>query len=679
MSTSQQVKEEDDLAFDGLLQHLRPTIENLFAAYGNVGGSIGVLKDGHQSFLDIGRQGIGNSEPEPDSITIYLISSMTKPIVALAMFILINDGQSQLSLDTPLMDVFPELVDSPTNFLQYADRHLNMADLLDLRSTFLTCTNLWESLNGEIPWQTIDPILSLLRELPANEEFIAGDFRHKRNYSNECFALASAVIERKTGIPWTSFVHKKIFEPLGMDRTFAAVPGVERLGGSVAFSKSHSARVEGTLQAVRSYSFDQTPSFRATLRLLQSEAFVPPEPVEVSPSQASWASDTGASTPMGEAAGIMSCTRDLLKFYRKFIDVYHMRAGKQSREGFGQLTEVERGMAAMQDLIGGRDPSCTYASGWNRVIIPSALHGDGLWSRWPGADGGNAPRVEKAIDEDHNRDKTRPGCEHADARRLEVNLAWLFLRDVFQRDRLDDGSSLALYHGGNMVGATSFCFLIPASEIAVVVLCNTRGFFLDAANLTCMLLTDIIFDYDVGGRSSGTRLARAFINESCRNTRTVAAFIAAQYISELVHYESRLANEYEIADPVQYASCVGTYQLTDGIFAVVSEGKVALEFQLYGKGFKYPMRVKVREPLIHSKSSGVHHDEKQVVMTFAIPMADLVPTGVGGSNRLDVDDFKIIFKRFNELGVPGEFTWDFSRHEGGRREDIAFRRVHSFC
>ncbi|KAK3693253.1 hypothetical protein B0T22DRAFT_532556 [Podospora appendiculata] len=410
---------------------------------------------------------------------------------------------------------------------------------------------------------TIEPILSLLRVLPANEEFTAGNFRHKCNYCNECFALAGAIIERTTGVSWASFVREKILDPLGMDRTFAAVTEEESLGKSVTFSKSHSARVESTLEALRSHSSRQAPAFRDILRFLQSEAFVAPEPVEVSPSQASWASNTGAPTHMGAAAGIMSCTRDLLKLY-KFIEVHHKRADGESGGDCRQLTEVERGMAAMQESIEARDPSCTYASGWNRVLVPSSLTGDGLWSRWPGAHGDNAPRVEKAVDEYYNRDKTRPGWTAS-----TTGQAWL---------------STMGQHGRG----TSFCFLIPESDVAVVVLCNIRGFYIDAANLTCMLIADILFGFDLGGRSNGTRLARAYINESCRSTRAMAPLIAAQYLSELVRYESRLANEYEIADPVQYATFVGTYQLTDGIFAVVSQGKTLLEFQLYGKGFKYP-------------------------------------------------------------------------------------------
>ncbi|KAK3946476.1 hypothetical protein QBC32DRAFT_358003 [Pseudoneurospora amorphoporcata] len=49
-------------------------------------------------------------------------------------------------------------------------------------------------------------------------------------------------------------------------------------------------------------------------------------------------------------------------------------------------------------------------------------------------------------------------------------------------------------------------------------------------------------------------------------------------------------------------------------------------------------------------------------MTFAQPMAELIPTGVGGTNRLKVEDFVVVFKRAKTGSIEWEgFEWNFAR------------------
>lgn len=56
-----------------------------------------------------------------------------------------------------------------------------------------------------------------------------------------------------------------------------------------------------------------------------------------------------------------------------------------------------------------------------------------------------------------------------------------------------------------------------------------------------------------------------------------------------------------------------------------------LVIQLYGAGYAYLLRM----------SRGLIDDE----MTFASSMTELLPTGVGGTNRLKVEDFQLEFRR----------------------------------
>jgi hypothetical protein len=44
-----------------------------------------------------------------------------------------------------------------------------------------------------------------------------------------------------------------------------------------------------------------------------------------------------------------------------------------------------------------------------------------------------------------------------------------------------------------MVGATLFVFIIPGLRLAVVVLCCTRSFYVDAANMFGLILADCLY------------------------------------------------------------------------------------------------------------------------------------------------------------------------------------------
>jgi len=273
--------------------------------------------------------------------------------------------------------------------------------------------------------------------------------------------------------------------------------------------------------------------------------------------------------------------------------------------------------------------------------------------RWPGADGDNAKRLEKVARELHADDALWP----------------FFLKD----DARKEEPRLVLSHGGNMVGATSFCMVDPQRRRAVVVLSNTRGYLVDVANFVGLLMS-----------SSGEPMFR----DQCDRVQELAHHVAASYLWDLYHYEESLRKAFpRLADPEAFGGCIGRYQLTEGIFATVSVGSSAtshnhtathvdvdetqpepcLVLRLYGSGYAYPLRV----------SRGTSDDDGvEVKMTFASSMRELLPTGVGGSNRLIVEDFLVTFQQ-RECSQFQEFVWVFDRG-GGRSANpsaFAFRRV----
>ncbi|KAL2166395.1 hypothetical protein VTG60DRAFT_2824 [Thermothelomyces hinnuleus] len=253
-----------------LLAPLAGVLEQLFRVSGNVGGSIGVLTNGEQHFLGIRSRGLDTPVP-PNEDTVYLISSLTKPLLGLAIAVLVDGDEYDVTFETPVQRFLPGL-DGKT-LLRHTSRAATIADFLDHRSEFLRTTNLWESLGGAIPWKTIEPILSLLRHLPLSDKFNSpSSFAFDRNYSNEAFALLTAVIEKATDTPWGRFVETGIH------------------------------------------------SFQAILQHLKSKPSTP-QPVKIHPSQVSSSSRTYNQTLLGAAAGVQSTASDLIKFYQKYLEM----------------------------------------------------------------------------------------------------------------------------------------------------------------------------------------------------------------------------------------------------------------------------------------------------------------------------------------------------------------------
>lgn len=620
------------------------TIKNLCERYGNVGLSAGIIEDGKTTDINFGTSdGFEGNTTSRD--TIFLISSMTKPIIALAVAIMSVDKDYRVNLATEVAQVFPEL--GTRTFLRHADRELTVADLLDNRTEFLRFTNLWESPNGDIPWTTMKPILSLLRHCPLNDKYRdSKDFVHARNYSNEGFALAAAVLEKSTRIPWAEFVRRRILLPLGMTSTFLGLTVDEERRVSGRMAKSFSVSAEGPLAdlwEIRKRGGSSEFKYADVHQYVKRE-FAGIESLPVPPSHASRATPQQEASPLAAAAGIMSTVSDLLKFYKKLIDVFHFPECRKSGLGQVSLSELERGMllvqSHIQDMMEGG--TCAYAAGWSTSILPWDSSQTSPTPRWPGGDGDNAKRLEKV------------------AREHEVGGAdaiWpFFLKD----DARKEEPRLVLSHGGNMIGATSFCMVDLQQRRAVVVLSNTRGYLVDVANFVGLLVS-----------SSGEPLFR----DKCNRVQSLADRVAASYLWDLFLYEESVRNNFPRPANVETfgASCIGRYQLTDGVFATVSVSDTVntqpcLVVQLYGAGYAYPLRV----------SCGDSDNGVEVKMTFASSMSELLPTGVGGSNRLAVEDFVVAFRR-KEQGQFQELVWVFDRGGGKSTNSsvFTFRRVKS--
>jgi CubicO group peptidase (beta-lactamase class C family) len=164
----------------------------------------------------LGSTGLRNathSEPFLPGDTIHL-GSDTKAMTAILIGRLIDSGQ--LTFDTPMRDIFPDL-----------------AGTMDSQMAAITVRNLlnhnaglrhdldWWKLAGTRQSLAAQRRMAVEQALSAPPATPIGSFA----YSNVGYVLLGAIIEAKTGKPWEDVIRQEIFRPLGMSSAGFGPPG----------------------------------------------------------------------------------------------------------------------------------------------------------------------------------------------------------------------------------------------------------------------------------------------------------------------------------------------------------------------------------------------------------------------------------------------------------------------
>jgi D-alanyl-D-alanine carboxypeptidase len=161
---------------------------------------------------------------QPDSV--FRIGSVTKQFTAAALLTLVESGR--VSLDGPLSNYLPDFPEG--------DR-ITIRQLLNHTSGIRNYFNMdgSDAIQRDV---TTDQLIDMLEREPL--EFDPGS---RFAYSNSGYALAGAVIEAASGMPWDAYMRQTLFEPLGMTHTgyghdpvFAArqITGYSRVDNGVA-------------------------------------------------------------------------------------------------------------------------------------------------------------------------------------------------------------------------------------------------------------------------------------------------------------------------------------------------------------------------------------------------------------------------------------------------------------
>ncbi|MEV6761581.1 serine hydrolase domain-containing protein [Streptomyces sp. NPDC051105] len=220
---------------------------------GTVPGAVGLVARGTDvEVVTVGDLDAEGSAPMTRE-SIFRIASITKPVTAAAVLMLVDEGR--IGLDDPVAEWLPELAKpvvvrtpaSPVDDVVPADRPVTVEDLLSFRAgwglpddfTLPAARALFTVQDHGRPlqeWPDPDTWLSLLAQVPMlhqpGEAWLYGTSS----------ALQGILVARATGDTFPDFLAERIFEPLGMRDTAFDVPASKR----DRFTSSYAPAEDGT-------------------------------------------------------------------------------------------------------------------------------------------------------------------------------------------------------------------------------------------------------------------------------------------------------------------------------------------------------------------------------------------------------------------------------------------------
>ncbi|MET9264240.1 serine hydrolase domain-containing protein [Amycolatopsis sp. NPDC004079] len=171
--------------------------------------------------------------------SIFRLASITKPITAAAVLLLIEDGR--FDLDTPIAEWLPELADpmvvrtprSPVDDVVPAEKPITVRDLLTFRAGYGFPSDF--SLPQVQELFTVQTDGREVRLRPGPDEWLARLARipllHQPGEAwlyDTCADLQGILIARASGQSLPDFLAERVFEPLGMADTAFEVPAAKR-------------------------------------------------------------------------------------------------------------------------------------------------------------------------------------------------------------------------------------------------------------------------------------------------------------------------------------------------------------------------------------------------------------------------------------------------------------------
>ncbi|KAK4238672.1 beta-lactamase/transpeptidase-like protein [Achaetomium macrosporum] len=283
------------------LDALRPKIEELMRIGRTPGLSLGVMHQGDQTYLaSYGYRDVEQGLP-PNDETILPVCSLTKAVISAALGILVDENKA--NWNTLVKDALPSL-DIKDETLQ---NQMTIADLLCHR--------------GKVSMAFLNRQTRLL------------PFRGQFAYNNLAYEIAGKVIESLSKESYSDFIQSRIFDPLGMTRTYLKTtpPDLDNVG------KCYNALDDGTSVPIACVKH-------------------------------------GDDWFGGPSGGMRTCVRELMKLYKAFVKGFNheFSSGHTSTEGM-PLKQVAQLMSAKIPMDQPSKYEASHGFGWARVQLPGRM------------------------------------------------------------------------------------------------------------------------------------------------------------------------------------------------------------------------------------------------------------------------------------------------------------------
>jgi CubicO group peptidase (beta-lactamase class C family) len=217
------------------MSNLRDILET-YVGNGSVPGAVGLVSRGDRVELQaVGSAGAEGSSPMARD-SIFRIASITKPIIAAAVMVLVEDGR--IALDEPVGQWLPELASpavvrtpaGPVEDVVPAARPITVADLLTFRAGY--------GFPSDFSLPVVGLLFSELKQGPPQPQLVAAPDEWMAALSripllhqpgdawlyNTCSDILGVLIARVSGRSLPEFLAEQLFEPLGMADTGFEVP-----------------------------------------------------------------------------------------------------------------------------------------------------------------------------------------------------------------------------------------------------------------------------------------------------------------------------------------------------------------------------------------------------------------------------------------------------------------------
>ncbi|HVH07181.1 MAG TPA: serine hydrolase domain-containing protein, partial [Myxococcota bacterium] len=183
---------------------LEPAVRELRERSRVPGVAVGFLIDGEARFASDGVTNVDHPLPV-DETTLFQIASLTKPFTATALLRLASEGK--LDVEAPVRSVLPEFR-LPRE--EWTDR-VRIRDLLTHR-------NGWAGDRFFIRPARERTLAGLVAEFADNEQLAPPGAVY--SYDNAAFCVAGRVVEVASGLPYPEALRRLVLAPLELDRTF---------------------------------------------------------------------------------------------------------------------------------------------------------------------------------------------------------------------------------------------------------------------------------------------------------------------------------------------------------------------------------------------------------------------------------------------------------------------------